>query len=66
MPPWGDAQAAIAWAVGEAVYSGDECGRVVSVDGEHGTISVEWPGVAYGAVTYPADATYLRKAFPWE
>lgn len=64
--PWGDAPTAPAWTVGEPIYSGDSRGTVVSVDPGRATISVEWVGGAYGAITYPADATFLRKKMPWE
>ena len=41
-------------------------GAVVSVDHEHGTMGVVWSDGDGGAITYPVDATYLRKAWPWE
>lgn len=53
------------YKTGDAVYSGDCRGTVVSVDAANTTISVVWSD-GTGAITYPADATYLRKAFPWE
>lgn len=71
MFPWGDAPEptteAPTYAVGTIVYSGDCRGAVTSVDASAGTISVVWNETAeYGAITYPSDATYLRKAMPWE
>lgn len=74
MFPWSDTPgAAPTYAVGATVYSGEWRGTVVSVDREHGTIdvvwsdaSVEWDFEGSGAITYPADAGYLRKALPWE
>lgn len=65
--PWSDARAATPYAVGDVIYSGNspEPGRVVSVGDEH--ISVVWgDGGDDGGIVYPADATYLRKAYPWE
>jgi len=67
--PWSDAPAAAPYAVGDRVVSGNvgDLGTVVSVDCEHNTISVAWDcGDRYGEITYPADATFLRKAMPWE
>lgn len=66
VPPWGDAPAAPAHAVGDTIYSGNTAGRVVSVDTEQATMGVVWSDGDGGAITYPMDATYLRKAFPWE
>lgn len=54
------------FAVGDAIYSGQSRGTVVSVDETHGTVSVEWLGGDYGPIKYPIDATYLRGALPWE
>jgi hypothetical protein len=67
MPPWGDAPAAPAFAVGDTIYSGNspEPGTVVSVDAAEATMGVKWRDVG-GAIIYPLDATYLRKAYPWE
>lgn len=65
MYPWGDAPAAFSFAVGDTVYSGECAGRVVSVDADAATISVEWSD-GDGAITYPSDATYIRKKMPWE
>ena len=54
-----------AFAVGERVYSGDspQPGTVLSVDAAEGTLGVDW---GEGPITYPIDAPYLRKAWPWE
>lgn len=65
MFPWGHAPE-LSYAVGDTVYSGDIAGRVVSLDSEHGTIGIVWSDGDGGAITYPVDATYLRKAMPWE
>lgn len=69
--PWGEPPAAVPFAVGDAIansYQPPSFGTVVSVDGEHGTISVEWDDGEgkYGAIVYPADATFLRRLYPWE
>ncbi len=68
MFPWSDTPAPAPYAVGDRVRSGEHAGTVVSVDGEHGTISVEWDDGKdkYGPITYPDDGDYLRKAMPWE
>ena len=72
MFPWSDAPAEVlgpnapSYAVGDAVYSGAERGTVVSVDAEQATMGIVWEDSVYGAITYPLDATYLRKALPWE
>jgi hypothetical protein len=69
--PWGDAPAPLqgqpAFAVGDTVYSGNspEPGTVVSVDEAEATMGVKWRDVG-GAIIYPLDAEYLRKAYPWE
>jgi hypothetical protein len=71
MPPWGDASTSLqgqpAFAVGDTIYSGNspEPGTVVSVDADEATMAVKWRDVG-GAIIYPLDATYLRKAYPWE
>lgn len=54
------------YAVGNAVWSGDDQGRVVSVDEASRTISVAWWDGDGTGITYPADAGYLRKGLPWE
>ena len=66
--PWGDARTVAPYAVGDVVYSGADRGTVVSVDGEHGTISVVWDDSEgkHGPIIYPADADYLRGKYPWE
>jgi len=70
MFPWGDTPAEIpgpdapAYAVGDAVYSGDCRGTVVSVDAD--TIAIVWSDGDGGAIIYPVEASYLRKAMPWE
>ena len=73
--PWGDAPADISgqdacrFAVGDTVYSGNspEPGHVVSVDPREATMGIVWSDVnGGGAIIYPIDASYLRKAFPWE
>lgn len=62
--PTEDVQAT--YAVGDTVCSGDQRGTVVSLGGdEYATISVVW-NVGDKPIVYPADAPYLRKAFPWE
>lgn len=74
MFPWSDARepAAPAYAVGDPICSADTgpadtCrGCVVSVDAEQATMGVVWSDGDGGAITYPIDATYLRKAMPWE
>ena len=55
------------FAVGDVIRSGNspEPGTIVSVDEAQATMGVKWRDVG-GAITYPLDATYLRKAFPWE
>jgi hypothetical protein len=71
--PWSDAPTALPgpcpYAVGDVVYSGKnpEPGTVVSVDATAGTFAIIWRNTAdFGAIVYPIDASYLRKAFPWE
>ncbi len=54
---------AATYAVGDTVYSGDCRGAVVSMDGD--TMEIIWSD-GEGAITYPIDAEFLRKAFPWE
>jgi thioredoxin reductase len=54
------------YAVGDVVFSGAERGTVEAVGGdEYPTISVVW-SEGQKAITYPADAPYLRKGMPWE
>lgn len=68
MFPWGDAQTTFGHAVGDTVYSdgSPEPGRVVSVDAETATMGIVWSGSDGGTITYPLDATYIRKKMPWE
>ena len=56
-----------AFAVGGVIFSGTspEPGTVLSVDAAEGTMAVKWRDVG-GAITYPTDADYLRRAMPWE
>lgn len=55
-----------AYAVGDTVISGTCRGTVVSVGGdEYANISVAW-SENDKPITYPADAPYLRKSYPWE
>lgn len=59
------------YAVGDAIcnnYRPPSFGTVISVDAAGGTMAVEWDDgeARYGAITYPIDATFLRKAWPWE
>ena len=54
------------YAPGDAIYSGDCRGSVVSVDASAGTMAVVWSDGDGGAITYPLEAEYLRKKFPWE
>jgi hypothetical protein len=66
--PWGNAPAApepARFAVGDAVYSGAWRGDVVSVDADEATMGIVWMD-GDGPIIYPLDATYLRKALPWE
>lgn len=74
--PWSDTPPAVTYAVGDTVYSGNspDPGRVVSVDAKQGTMGIVWGDANMEldcdpsalAITYPVDATYLRKAMPWE
>lgn len=65
--PWSDPPAAPRFSVGDVVYSGECRGTVVSVDATAGLISVEWSDSRDGgAIVYPMEADYLRKAMPWE
>jgi len=64
MFPWGDASTVQAYAVGDAIYSGECRGAVVSVDGR--LISVVWSDGDRGEIIYPIDADYLHKGFPWQ
>lgn len=56
-------------AVGDTVYSGSSRGTVVHVSTVVAPlVSVEWDDGKdkYGAIVYPMNAPFLRKAFPWE
>lgn len=56
------------YAVGDTVYNSYQPpsrGTIVSVDAETATMGVKWDDGS-SAITYPMDATYLRKGFPWE
>lgn len=64
VPSWSDAPTARPYAVGERVYSGDCAGTVHAVGST--TFDVAWDDGAYGPITYPMDAGYLRRAMPWE
>jgi hypothetical protein len=74
MFPWCDTQASAhapeelsAYAVGDAVYSGECRGTVVTVDAEKATMGVVWSDSDDGKpITYPMDASYLRRKMPWE
>jgi hypothetical protein len=58
-------QAAL-YAVGDIVYSGRERGTVVTVDADKATMGVVWEDSDDGKpITYPMDADYLSKEFPW-
>lgn len=69
--PWGDAQRPEhpSYAVGDIVYSGASRGTVVHASTVIAPVmAVEWDDGKdkYGAIIYPMNATFLRKAFPWE
>lgn len=56
----------VAWSEGDIVKSGQHSrGRVVAVDIHDETIEIIWDDGDSG-ITYPADASYLEKALPWE
>lgn len=57
-----------AYAVGDAIFSGDCRGTVVHVSTVVARlISVVWSDSKDGGeIIYPMDATYLRKGLPWE
>lgn len=62
---WCDTHASAAYAVGDIVYSGTCRGTVVAVD--EATMGIVWSDSDDGKpITYPIDASYLRKAFPWQ
>ena len=66
MFPWSDTPETPKYAVGDTVFSGDTAGRVVSVDTEHHLIAIVWSDGDGGAIRYPVEATFLRRAYPWE
>lgn len=67
MLPWSDPPTPPSYAVDDIVYSGSSRGKVVHVSTVVAPlISVVWDDGDGGAITYPTDATYLRKAMPWE
>ena len=53
------------FAVGDEVRSGASIGTVVALDADEVTMGIVWND-GDGVITYPLDATYIRKAFPWE
>lgn len=63
-----DAPTETNFTVDDEVYSGDSpsSGRVVSVDCVARTFEIKWADGDGGAITYPLDATYIRKKLPWE
>lgn len=72
--PWGNTPADVSgqdacrFAVGDTVfnkYVPPSRGTVTAVDEETATMGVKWDDGSY-PITYPIDASYLRKAFPWE
>lgn len=66
MHPWRDAPTTAAYAVGDVVCSGDCRGVVVAVDADKATMGVVWSDGDEYPITYPMDASYLRKRMPWE
>lgn len=70
MFPWchshASAQTIAIYAVGDVVYSGDCRGTVVAVDADKATMGVVWSDGDEYPITYPMDASYLRKKMPWE
>lgn len=60
-----NAPSTAAFALGDAIYSGDCRGTVVAVDEEKATLGVIWSD-GDSPITYPMDADYLRRGFPWE
>jgi len=68
MFPWCHPQASEpAYAVGDTIYSGSEAGTVVSVDEQRNTMEIVWHDSGDGKpITYPMDASYLRKQMPWD
>ncbi len=73
MFPWSHASAEVSrpddtFRVGDVVFSGACRGTVVSVGDAENAMGVKWDdsGDTYGVITYPMDATYLRKGLLWE
>jgi len=70
MLPWCDTPTQLeapTYAVGDTVYSGDCAGTVVAMADDEATMGVVWSDSEDGKpITYPTDASYLRKKFPWE
>jgi hypothetical protein len=66
--PWSDPpEVEPTYAVGDAIYSGACRGTVVHVSNVVAPlISVVWSDGDGGAIIYPMNASYLRKAMPWE
>lgn len=66
MLPWCNPPIASPYAVGSVVYSEACRGTVVAVGND--TVAIEWDDGKdkYGAITYPVEATCIRKAMPWE
>lgn len=54
------------YAVSDTIYSADVHGTVVSVDICEVSMGVVWSDGDGDTITYPIDATYLRKKYPWE
>lgn len=68
MFPWCHSYASTqtaSYAVGDAVYSGECRGTVVAVDADKATMGVIWND-GDSEITYPMDASYLRKGLPWQ
>lgn len=64
MQSGGDAPTAQpAYAVGDSVRSGDCKGTVAAV--AEWTFEIVWED-GDSPITYPIDATYIRKVMPWE
>ncbi len=51
------------YTVGDTIYSGDCRGTVVSVGAD--TMEIVWSD-GEGAITYPIEAEFLYKAWPWQ
>jgi hypothetical protein len=68
MFPWCHSQASesSAYALGDTVYSGECHGIVVTVDAEKATMGIVWSDGDGYPITYPMDASYLRKGLPWQ